>query len=114
MAITRFENVVVNHVTNGVNAYGDQTTTITEWFKTRCRVRDVHNNVRIAERYRVYSDLVNLTFNYTPNVKEIVDNQNLYSITWRGNEWRITDVMEADDRMSVTMLCYRNDPISPV
>jgi hypothetical protein len=114
MAITRYENVTINRVTNGVNTYGDQTTTITEWFQTRAKVADVHNNLRISDRYRVYSDLVNLTFNYTPNTKEIVDNQNLYSLIWRGLDWRITDVMEANDRMSVTFLCYRNDPIAPV
>jgi hypothetical protein len=114
MAITRYENVTINRVTNGVNIYGDQTTTITEWFQTRAKVADVHNNLRISDRYRVYSDLVNLTFNYTPNTKEIVDNQNLYSLIWRGLDWRITDVMEANDRMSVTFLCYRNDPIAPV
>lgn len=114
MAITRYENVTINRVTNGVNTYGDQTTTITKWFDTRAKVADVHNNLRISDRYRVYSDLVNLTFNYTPNTKEIVDNQNLYSLVWRGLDWRITDVMEANDRMSVTFLCYRNDPTAPV
>lgn len=110
MAIARYENCTVNNVTNGVNDLGDQTTTITPWFETRGVVADVHNNVRISERYRVYSDLVNLTFNYTPNMKQIVDRQELYSITWRGNDWRITDVRESNDRMNVTFLCYRNDP----
>lgn len=114
MGIARYENIAVNNVTNGVNVYGEQTTTITKWFDTRARVNDVHNNLRIADRYRVYSDLVNLTLNYTPNTKEIVDNQNLYSITWRGLDWRITDVMESNDRMNVTFLCYRNDPTTPV
>jgi hypothetical protein len=110
MSIARYENVVINNVTNSVNTYGEQTTTITEWFKTRARIVDVANSVRIADKYRVYSDLVNLTFNYTPNQKEIVDNQDLYSITWRGFDWRITDVRESNDRMNVTLLCYRNDP----
>lgn len=114
MAIARYENCTVNNVTNGVNDLGDQTTTITPWFETRGVVSDVHNNVRISERYRVYSDLVNLTFNYTPNMKQIVDRQELYSITWRGNDWRITDVRESNDRMNVTFLCYRNDPVVPV
>lgn len=114
MAIARYENVIVNTVTNSVSAYGEQTTTIAEWFKTRARVSDVANSLRISEKYRVYSDLVNLTFNYTPNQKEIVDNQNLYSITWRGFDWRITDVRESNDRMNVTLLCYRNDPDTPV
>jgi hypothetical protein len=114
MAITRYENIVVNNVTNGVDDVGEYTTTITKWFDTRARVRDVHNSLRIAEKYRVYSDLVNLTLNYTPNTRQIVDRQELYSITWRGLDWRITDCMEADDRMSVTFLCYRNDPEAPV
>jgi hypothetical protein len=55
-----------------------------------------------------------LTLNYTPNTKELVDNQNLHSITWRGFDWRITDVRESNDRMRVTLLCYRNDPDTPV
>ena len=114
MSIARYENVIINNVTNSVNTYGEQTTTITEWFKTRARVADVANSVRIADKYRVYSDLVNLTFNYTPNQKAIVDNQDLYSITWRGFDWRITDVRESNDRMNVTLLCYRNDPDTPV
>ena len=114
MAITRYENIVVYNVTNSVNAYGEQTTTITKWFDTRARVADVANSLRIAERYRVYTDLVNFTLNYTPNMKAVVDNQDLYSITWRGFDWRITDVRETNDRMNVIVLCYRNDPIVPV
>jgi hypothetical protein len=114
MAITRYENIVVNNVTNSVNTYGEQTTTITKWFDTRAKVADVANSLRIAERYRVYTDLVNLNLNYTPNTKAIVDNQDLYSITWRGFDWRITDVRESNDRMNVTLLCYRNDPVVPV
>ena len=110
MAIARYENVNVNDVTNGVNEFGAQTTTSTLRFVTRARVADVSNSVMISEKYRVYSDLVNLTFNYTPWIKDIVDNQNLYSITWRGFDWRIADIREANDRMSVTLLCYRNDP----
>jgi hypothetical protein len=114
MAIARYENVTINNVTNSVDTYGEQTTTITKWFDTRARVADVANSVRISDKYRVYSDLVNLTFNYTPNQKSIVDNQDLYSITWRGFDWRITDVRESNDRMNVTLLCYRNDPNTPV
>lgn len=114
MSIARYENVVINNVTNGVNTYGEQTTTITPWFETRARVKDVHNSLRISEKYRIYSDLTDLTFNYTPNMKYIVDNQNLYSVTWRGHDYRITDCMESNDRMNVTFLCYRNDPTAPV
>lgn len=114
MAIVRYENLTVNNVTNGTNTYGEYTTTITPWFETRGLVHDVANSVRIAERYRVYADLVNITLNYTPNTKYMVDHQNLVSITWRGYEWRITDCRESNDRMKITFMCYRNDPEAPV
>lgn len=114
MGIVRYENIIVNHVTNGIDDLGQYTTTITEWFKTRALVSDVANSLRIAERYRVYQDLVNLKLNYTPWIKQIVDEQELYSITWRGQDWRITDCREANDRMSVTFLCYYNQPNTPV
>lgn len=114
MGIARFENLDINQVSNSIDDIGQQTTSWTKWFTTRARVTDVANSLRIADRYRVYSDLVNFTLNYTPNIKQIVDDQNLYSITWRGREWRITDVREANDRMTVLLLCYRNDPTTPV
>lgn len=114
MAITRYENLTINNVINGVDAFGQETTTIQKWFETRGLAHDVVNNLRISDRYRVYSDLVNITLNYTPNVKEIVDNQNKYSITWRGFDWRIADVRESNDRMKATFTCYRNDPEVPV
>lgn len=114
MAIARYENIDVNNVTNSINVYGEQTTTITKSFSTRAIVADVNNNLRILERYRVYSDLVNLTLNYTPNTKLMVDQQNLFSITWRDYDWRIIDCREANDRMSVTFTCYRNEPDTPV
>ena len=107
MAIARYENASINQVTNGVDSYGEYTTTITPLFTSRALVSDVANSLRIAERYRVYQDLVNLTFNYTPAIKRITDYQDEYSITWRSNEWRITDVRESNDRMKVTLLCYR-------
>jgi hypothetical protein len=114
MGIRRYENIVVNNVTNSVNTIGEYTTTITKWFDTRALVADVANSLRISEKYRVYSDLVGLTLNYTPNTKTMVDNQNLYSITWRGFDWRITDIRESNDRLTVNLLCYRNDPDTPV
>jgi uncharacterized membrane protein len=114
MGIARYENVTVNNVVITVDVYGEQDTTITPWFNTRAVVADVTNSIRISEKYRVYADLVNFTFNYTPNQKQIVDNQENHSITWRGNDWRITDVRESNDRMNVTLLCYRNDPNSQV
>jgi hypothetical protein len=114
MGIKRYENLTMNHVVNGIDSIGQYTTTITPWFETRGLVADVANSLRITERYRVYQDLVNITLNYTPNVKEVVDNQDLYSITWRGFDWRVTDVRESNDRMRVTFICYRNDPTTPV
>lgn len=114
MAIARFENVGVNNLTFGQSTFGEQTTTQTLWFTTRGRVRSVANSVKISEKYRVYSDIVELTFNYTPNLRTIVDNQNAYSITWRGFDWRIENVKEADDRMTAMLLCVRNDPVTAV
>lgn len=114
MAIARYENIVVNNVVNAIDDYGQYTTTLTKWFDTRGRIADVANSLRISDRYRVYQDLVNITLNYTPNTRLMVDNQNLYAINWRGHDWRITDVREANDRMKVTFLCYRNDPATPV
>ena len=114
MGIVRYEPVAINNVTNGIDTFGAYTTTITKWFDTRALVKDVANSLKINEKYREYSDLVNLQFNYTPNMRQVVDNQNLHSVTWRGNEWRITDVRETNDRMHIILLCYRADPSVPV
>lgn len=114
MSITRYENVVIKNVANGTNSVGEYTTTLTTWFESRALISDVNNSLRISDRYRVYSDLVYLTFNYTPNMRTIVDNQNLYSMFWRNYDWRISDARESNDRMKVTFLCYRNDPTVPV
>lgn len=110
MAIKRYENVDINNLTFGVNAFGEYTTTSARWFTGRPLIKDVRNSVAIMERYRIYQDLIGMTFNYTPNMRTIVDNQEKYSVTWRGEEWRITDCLEANDRMSVTLMCYRSDP----
>ena len=114
MAIARFENVDVNNLTFGTDSYGEYTTTITKKFTGRPLVSDVKNSLAITERYRIYQDLIQMKFNYTPWMKDIVDNQDKYSITWRGNDWRITDCLESNDRMSVTLMCYRNDPTTKV
>ena len=114
MAIARFENVDINNLTFGKSDFGEQSTTQTKWFSTRARVHSVANSLKIADKYRLYQDLVNFTLNYTPNIKAIVDRQDLYSITWRGNSWRITDVRESNDRMRVTFMCYRSDPVTAV
>jgi len=114
MSIKRYENITVNNLAFGKSSFGEQSTTETVWFGTRALVGDVANNVKIADKYRLYQDLVNFTLNYTPNMKQMVDNQNLYSITWRNASWRITDARESNDRMRVTFMCYRSDPVTAV
>ena len=114
MAIARFEEITVKTLTFGKSDFGEQSTTQTAWFKTRARVHSVANSLRISEKYRLYQDVVNFTLNYTPNTKEMVDNQNLYSINWRGKDWRIDNVRESDDRMTVLILAYRTDPVTAV
>lgn len=114
MAIARFENLSVNNLTFGKSTFGEQSTAQAVWFTTRGRVHSVANHVKITEKYRVYSDIVEFTLNYTPNIKTIIDNQNAYSITWRGFDWRIDNVREADDRMTAMLMCVRNDPVAAV
>jgi len=110
VGIKRYENMDVNNVTNGINAFGEYTTTITKWFSTRALVSEVNGNLKISEKYRVYEDLEWFTFNYTPNMKSVAENQNLHSITWRNKDWRIVETKESNDRMHITLMCYRNDP----
>ncbi len=110
MAIARFENITINNLESAVSVYGEYTTSIVEWFATRGVIQDVTNAMRISEKYREYFDLVNITVNYTPNIKTVVDAQSLYSITYRGVDWRISDIRESNDKMKVSMVCYRNDP----
>ena len=114
MAIARFENITINNLAFGQSSFGEQSTTITKWFETRARVHSVANHVKITDKYRVYSDVVEFTLNYTPNTRTIIDNQNLYSIKWKNFDWRIDNVREADDRMTVKFLCVRNDPVVAV
>lgn len=114
MAIARYENITINNLAFSTNSVGEGITAITPWFQTRARVQDVRNSLQITKDDRVYTDLVNFVLNYTPNTKQIVDYQNLYSITWRNHDWRITDVIESNDRMNVTLLAYRNDPVVSV
>ena len=52
MAIARYENITVNRVSNSVDAYGQQTTSLSKWFDTRARVQDVHNNTQITKETR--------------------------------------------------------------
>jgi hypothetical protein len=112
--IKRYEPITVKNVVNDVNELGEYTTTLTDWFQTRGLVHDLSNTLRISERYRVYSDLMNITLNLTPNTRAIVDVQEDYSFFFRGKDWRITDCRESNDRQYVTFICYRNDPTTPV
>jgi hypothetical protein len=114
MAIKRFENVDVNDLTFGTNSYGENVTTITKKFTTRALVSSVKNSLQITDSTRIYQDLINFKLNYTPWSQDIVINQNLYSFTWRSQDWRITNAIETDDRMNVIVLCYRNDPTTKV
>jgi hypothetical protein len=114
MSIARFENIAINTLTFGRSDFGEQTTAQSLWFNTRARVHSVANHVKIADKYRVYADVVQLTLNYTPNLKTVVDNQPAYSITWRGFDWRIDSVRESDDRMNALLMCVRNDPVTAV
>ena len=112
--VARYENIAVKTLTFGLNDFGEQSTTQTLLFNTRATIADVSNNVRISDKYRVYSDVVQMTVNYTPNVKLIVDNQNAYSINWRGYDWRIDNVRETNDRQFAQLTCVRNDPVAAV
>jgi hypothetical protein len=110
MGITRYEQINVNNLTFTTDSSGQGVTVITQWFQTRARVMDVTNALQIGKDDRVYTDIVKFVLNYTPNTQTISENQSQYSVTWRGNDWRITDVIESNDRMNVTLLCYRNAP----
>jgi hypothetical protein len=114
MSIARFENIDINNLTFTKSDFGESATVQTLWFATRARVSSVANSLKIADKYRLYQDMTNFTLNYTPNMKEIVDNQNLYSITWREKDWRIDSARETDDRMNIIFLCYRSDPVTAV
>jgi hypothetical protein len=114
MAIARFENVDVNTLTFAVDSYGAGNTIITKKFTSRPLISEVRNSVAISEKYRVYSDLIQFKFNYTPFTIDFVYNQSLYSFTWNGQDWRITDAIQSNDKMSVTAMCYRSDPATKV
>jgi hypothetical protein len=112
--VARYENIAVKTLSFSKSDFGEQSTTQTLFFNTRATIADVSNNVRISDKYRVYTDIVQMTVNYTPNIKLIVDNQNAYSITWRGYDWRIDNVRETNDRQFAQLTCVRNDPVVAV
>lgn len=110
MGIARFENVEVYNLSFATTNFGELQTTQALKFTSRPRVHQVKSSLQISEKYRVYQGLINFTFGYTPYTKAMVDDQNLYSIKWSGKDYRIDSATESDDRMSVTFLCYHNDP----
>lgn len=112
MAIARFENITVNRVVNSTDNLGQNITTLTNWFQTRAKVMDVRDAMQEAKDDRVYTRNVKFVLNYTPNTQTISNNQFGYAINWRNSDWRISDVMESNDRMNVTFTCYRNDPVT--
>ena len=114
MAIARFESININNLTFAKSDFGEQSTTQTLWLASRARVASVANSVKIADKYRLYQDMVTFTLNYTRNTKLIVANQNLYSITYRSQDWRIDNAIESNDRMTVMFTCYRSDPVTAV
>ena len=114
MGIARFENVEVYDLTFTTSSYGEGVTTKTLKFTSRPMVHEVKTSLIISEKYRIYQNLINFKFNYTPNVRDISINQNLYCFNWRNQEWRIESAVESNDRMSVTFLCYHNAPVTKV
>ena len=114
MGIARYEKIEVNTVTATTSAFGEQTIAQSVWFETRALITNMANQVRALDKFRVYSDVVNMTVNYTPNLKTISDNMSGYSIAYRGNNWRIAEIKESNDRMTVMLSCVRNDPVTGV
>lgn len=114
MTIARYEPVDVYDLSFGVDSLGQQSTTKSLKFKGMALVSEVANSVAISEKYRVYADLVEFKFNYTRWMRDIVDNQNLYSLIYRNQDWRIAGAIETNDRQHVILRCYRNDPVVTV
>jgi len=114
MGIVRYEKVQVYNLTFATNAYGETVTTETIKFESKPLVQQVKASLAITEKYRVYNQLINFIFNFTPYTSEIAENQNAYSIKWRDNDWRIETATESNDRLKITFMCYRNDPVTKV
>lgn len=110
MGIARYENITVNSLAFSKSSFGEQTTTVSKWFDTRALLHNVANSLLVTDALRVYSDVINITLNYTPNTRTIMDDQNAYSITWRSKDWKIVTTKETNDRMNVILTCARNDP----
>lgn len=110
MGIARYEAVEVYDLTFATSAYGETVTTKTLKFASKPLTHEVKTDLAITDKYRVYSNLINFTFDYTPYTRAMVDNQHAYSVKWRNLDWRIESAVESNDRMKVTFTCYRNDP----
>lgn len=114
MGIVRFETVNVNNVSISTDSVGQTVTNITLWFQTRARVLDIKNDMHINKDDRIYSDVAKFVLNNTPNTVAMATNQVGYSFGWRGDDWRISDVYESNDKMNITFLVYRNNPTTQV
>jgi hypothetical protein len=114
MALTRYEQINVNNVTAGVDSIGQQTTTITLAFQTRALVQDVRDSMVASKDDRAYTKQVRFVVNFTPNTLAVSLNQYQYAINWRSKDYKILDVLESNDRMNITFVCYRNDPVTSV
>lgn len=114
MGIARYEQVGVYNLGFTVNDFGETEVTKTLKFQSRPVIKEVRTDLTISDKYRVYQNLIYFTFNYTPFVRDIADNQSKYSMMWRDKDWRIDSAVESNDRMKVTFLCYHNDPSTKV
>lgn len=110
MSLPRFEPVTIQSVARTVDANGGPVNTFTNLFSVHGRIRDVKNTLKLNELYRLYADWVNIQMNLTSNTLLIAEDQENYSLGWRGNNWRIVDAVEADDRQYVEFLCYFAKP----
>jgi len=108
--VLRVDEISINNLSFTITNLGEQTTVETLWFKTRAKTKSVHNRIRTLEKFRQYDNMMDFIVNYTPNMRTISDNQEDYSITFRGTSWRIAEVYEHDDRQWVSLMCYRNEP----
>ena len=106
----RWDSVSVSLVTTAIDSTGSQTFTKTGTAKLGAQVFDVHSSLVISERYRSYQDLTNFKIRYTPFMRTVVNSQENYCITYRNQDFRITDVFEDSSRQFVTLLCYANKP----
>lgn len=112
--ITRFETIAINNLAFTTTAFGERTIVATLWFNTRARVHEVNTAIAISDKYRAYHDITQFTINYSPNSRLLVGSPGNYSITFEGQEWRIEDSKIDDTRQFVTLICYRNDPVTAV